>query len=356
MSRVSPSDLLLDAARSARMVQLRYVQASRPGITRRGRSPHFRYVKGGKPVRDRATLARIRALAIPPAWTKVWICSDPKGHLQATGHDLKGRKQYRYHASWSQARGMVKFDHVLDLAARLPALRARLHHDLSLPGLPEEKVLAAVVRVMEHTRIRIGQESYARENGSYGLSTLKDRHLHGTGSALRFVFKGKTGIAHDIPLGSPRLARIVQRCKALPGQDLFQYLDDEGRPHPITSGQVNAYIQQITDASFTTKDIRTWKGTVFAFEELCGVPAPNSAAEGQRLVNEALDKVANGLGNTRSVCRKHYVHPRVLDAFLKGELVDAMNGVRGHQRLDRYERGLIGLLRGTARSVLPRAA
>jgi DNA topoisomerase-1 len=356
MSRTSPTDLLHDPARSARLVQLHHVQASQPGIARLGRAPRFRYVKGGRPVRHKGTLDRIRALAIPPAWTHVWICADPQGHLQATGYDVKGRKQYRYHTNWSQARGQVKFDHVLELAGRLPALRAQLHSDLSLPGLPEAKVLAAVVRVMEHTRIRIGQESYARENGSYGLSTLKDRHLHGTGSGMRFVFRGKTGIAHDIPLGSPRLARIVQRCKALPGQDLFQYLDAEGRPHPITSGQVNAYIQRIANAPFSSKDIRTWKGTVLAFEALAGVPAPVTATEGQRKVNEALDSVARELGNTRSVCRKHYVHPRVLEAFLSGDLVDAVEGVRAGQRMDRHERGVLSLLRGRSRTALKRAA
>ncbi len=351
MKRVNPTELLRDAPRSARLVQLHHVRASRPGILRLGRAPRFRYVKGGKPVRHKGDLARIRALAIPPAWTDVWICADPQGHLQATGRDAKGRKQYRYHKDWTQARGAVKFDHVLDFAHRLPALRAQLHRDLSLPGLPEDKVLATVVRVMEHTRIRIGQESYARENGSYGLSTLKDRHLQGKGSGVRFVFRGKTGIAHNIPLGSPRLARIVQRCKALPGQDLFQYLDDEGRPHPITSGQVNAYIQRVTNAPFTSKDIRTWKGTVLAFEALAGSLAPGSATEGQRMVNEALDSVARQLGNTRSVCRKHYVHPRVLESFLSGDLTDALGGVRARLRMDRNERGVLVLLRGRSRAM-----
>jgi DNA topoisomerase-1 len=356
MARKNPTKLLHDAPRSARLVQLNHVQATQPGIKRLGRAPRFRYTKAGKPVRDKGTLARIRALAIPPAWTDVWICADPMGHLQATGHDVKGRKQYRYHALWTKARGQVKFDHVLELAARLPALRTQLHQDLSLPGLPEEKVLATVVRIMEHTRIRIGQKSYAKENGSFGLSTLKDRHLQGAGSRMRFVFRGKTGIAHDIQLGSPRLARIVQRCKALPGQELFQYLDDDGRPHPITSGKVNAYIQRATDAPFSTKDIRTWKGTVYAFELLTAEPVPSTATEGVRQVNAALDSVAESLGNTRSVCRKHYVHPRVLEAFVNGELVDAMSGVRAGQHMDRYERALLGVLRGRVRSTRKRAA
>ncbi|MBL7952793.1 MAG: DNA topoisomerase IB [Flavobacteriales bacterium] len=354
--RISATDLLRDAERNARLVKLNHVKASQPGIVRLGKAPRFRYAKGGKPVRDEITLARIRSLAIPPAWTGVWICADAQGHLQATGFDVKGRKQYRYHPHWTQARGQVKFDHVLELAQRLPVLRAQLHQHLSLPGLPEEKVLAAVVRVMEHTHIRIGQESYARANGSYGLSTLKDRHLQRKGGGLRFVFRGKTGIAHDIALGSPRLSRIVQRCKALPGQDLFQYIDAEGRPRPITSGQVNAYIQRVTNAPFTSKDIRTWKGTVLAFQALAGVPAPTSASEGQRVVNEALDSVARGLGNTRSVCRKHYVHPRVLEAFLNGDLVGATQGLRARQRMDRNERGVLDLLRARARAPLKRAA
>ncbi|MGV3636145.1 MAG: DNA topoisomerase IB [Flavobacteriales bacterium] len=348
--------LLRDAPRSARLVRLHYVKASQPGIMRTGKAPHFRYTKAGRPVRDKATLARIRSLAIPPAWTHVWICGDPQGHLQATGYDVRGRKQYRYHPVWTAARGEVKFGHVLEFAERLPALRARLHRDLSLPGLPVEKVLATVVRIMEHTRIRIGQKCYAEENGSFGLSTLKDRHIRGTGQHMRFVFRGKTGIAHDIPLSSRRLARIVQRCKALPGQELFQYLDGAGHPRPITSGQVNAYIQRATDALFSTKDIRTWKGTVHAFEILAESPPPASAAEGQRLVNAALDSVAKRLGNTRSVCRKHYVHPRVLEAFLQGELEDAVSGVRAAQHVDRYERALLGLLRGRTRSRVERAA
>lgn len=356
MLHLSSTELLRDGALSARLVHLHHVQGSQPGITRLGQASRFHYVKAGRPVRDKPTLARIRMLAVPPAWTKVWVCADPQGHLQASGFDVKGRKQYRYHKSWSKARGEVKFDHVLEFADRLPTLRAQLHSHLSLPGLPEEKVLAAVVRTMELTRIRIGGESYARANGSYGLSTLKDRHLQGKGNDLRFVFRGKTGIAHNIPLGSPRLARIVQRCKALPGQDLFQYLDDQGSPHPVTSGQVNAYIQRITSASFTTKDIRTWKGTVLAFEALAGIPAPTSAAEGQRKLNEALDSVAKGLGNTRAVCRKHYVHPRVLEAFLSGELVNALEGVRARQRMDRHERGILGLLRVRSRAATKRAA
>lgn len=309
--------LVKDPPKSAQAAGLVYVRDDRPGIerVRHGRGFFYRYQ--GKRIKDDDTLARIRALAIPPAWTRVWICPRPDGHLQATGRDVKGRKQYRYHAGWSSLRNATKFLHALDLGTRMPAIRARLAHDLALPGLPREKVLATVVSVMERTQIRVGNDAYAKENGSYGLSTLKDRHVERAGEDVRFVFRGKTGIRHRITLGSKRLARLVMRCKELPGQELFQYLDAEGEVHPIGSDQVNAYIAEIAGGPFTSKDLRTWMGTVHCVRALAAI---ESADDIRMRINTALDAVAERLGNTRAVCRKYYVHPAILLAYERQEL------------------------------------
>jgi DNA topoisomerase I len=339
-----------DPARTARVAQLVYIRSASKGIERMGAGGHFHYRINGRALRDRTALERIRALAIPPAWTHVWICADPNGHLQATGFDARGRKQYRYHADWSRVRGEVKFDHVLRFGAQLPAMRARLEQDMALPDLPLNKVLATVVSVMERTHIRVGQESYARENGSYGLSTLKDKHVTVEGGHLRFVFRGKTGIAHAVSLRSRKLSKLVLRCKDLPGQDLFQYLDENEEPHPITSGQVNDYIREITNGSYTSKDIRTWKGTVLALQALAGYDVPTSNAAAQRSINSALDEVAAQLGNTRSVCRKHYVHPGVFTGFVDGILSSVLRHTRNTARMERHERAVLKLL-GAKRTV-----
>ncbi|MEO8068296.1 MAG: DNA topoisomerase IB [Flavobacteriales bacterium] len=300
--------------RSASAAQLRYIRRYTNGIERTGKR-NFRYRLGGAIVRDQATLARIRHLAIPPAWTDVWICPHENGHLQATGFDVKGRKQYRYHNDWSAVRNETKFAHMQAFGRQLPAMRKRLAADLRRAGLPQEKVLAAVVSIMDRTQIRVGHDTYAKENGSFGLSTLLDRHVKAEGGHVRFVFKGKTGVQHNIKLGSSHLSKLVLRCKDLPGQDLFQYLDGNGEARPIDSGMVNDYIRSVTDGHFTSKDIRTWKGTVHCVRALLAQPTVHTKGDQRTVINAALDEVAHELGNTRAVCRKYYVHPQVIEAY-----------------------------------------
>lgn len=312
--------LVHDHRASARTMGLKHVDDQRPGITRVRSGKGFSYRYQGSRVTDRAELMRIRALAIPPAWTQVWICPDPAGHLQATGRDAKGRKQYRYHAAWAAVRGETKFVHALDLGRRLPEIRAVLAEHLALPGLPKEKVLAAVVSIMDRTHIRVGQGTYAKTNGSYGLSTLQDRHVKGPRDAVRFVFRGKAGVLHDIPLRSARLSRLVMRCKELPGQELFQYVDEEGTPHPIDSGMVNDYIRSISGDRFTSKDLRTWMGTVHCLHALVDLGDAEAVTHSRSNINQALDQVAERLGNTRAVCRKYYVHPQVIALYERHEL------------------------------------
>ena len=339
---------------SARAAGLRYVRGTPAGIERVGGPKVFGYVKDGKVVRDKATTARIRLLAIPPAWERVWINTDPLGHLQATGHDAKGRKQYRYHADWSAHRNETKYVHALAFGQQLGEMRKRVEQDLKLPGLPAEKVLATVVSVMDDTQIRVGQDEYAKSNGTFGLSTLLDRHVKPDGAGLRFVFRGKTGIAHNIRLGSPRLARLVMRCKELPGQDLFQYLDEKGEPKPIDSGMVNDYIRSITNGAYTSKDMRTWKGTVHCARELLIQGPADTLAERRTRINAALDEVARHLGNTRTVCRKYYVHPEVVVAYERRTLMSVAAGVKGTRTLAHEERVVIRLLGGrTSRTVRP---
>lgn len=339
---------------AARAAGLRYVRGVAEGIERVGPAKKFKYLRAGKTVRDKATLQRIRQLAIPPAWKRVWICADPNGHLQATGYDVKGRKQYRYHADWSTQRNQTKYSHALAFGAQLPAMRKRIDHDLKLDGLPLNKVLALVVSVMDHTQIRVGQDAYAKENGSFGLSTLRDRHVKGHNSQVRFVFRGKTGIDHDIRLGSARLSRLVMRCKELPGQDLFQFIDETGQPKPIDSGMVNDYIRSISSGAYTSKDIRTWKGTVHCTRALLKQGAADTITERRKKINAALDEVAGQLGNTRSVCRKYYVHPRVVVAYETNVLPTVAALVKATRGMAHEERIVIKLL-GT-RSPSVRAA
>jgi DNA topoisomerase-1 len=342
--------LVHDPAGSAKATGLFYVRSTAGGIGRRRKGKGFTYQHNGATVRDRATLDRIRALAIPPAWTDVWICPRPDGHLQATGRDVKGRKQYRYHADWSQVRGSTKFIHALEFGTKLPALRARLEQDLARPGMPREKVLAAVVSIMDHTQIRVGHAAYTRDNGSHGITTLKDHHVSAGPGGVRFRFIGKKGIARDVRLDDPRLARLVMRCKDLPGQTLFQYLDAEGDPHPIDSGMVNTYIGDLTGGRFTSKDLRTWKGTVHCVRALSALPPATAAAELTRNVNAALDEVARQLGNTRSVCRKFYVHPAVITCYERDELQRHTKGTRAGKGLLREERIVLRMLRASPRT------
>jgi DNA topoisomerase-1 len=312
-----------DAARDA---GLRYVRDDRPGIRRVRRGKAFRYLRPeGEPVRDDETLARIRSLAIPPAYTDVWICPHANGHLQATGRDARGRKQYRYHPRWRAVRDETKYDRVVAFGLALPRLRARVEADLALAGLPRLKVLATVVRLLATTLIRVGNEEYARANGSFGLTTLRDQHAKISGATVHFAFRGKSGVRHRIDVHDRRLARVVARCRDLPGQDLFQYLDDAGVTHAVDSADVNAYLHEAAGEAFTAKDFRTWAGTVLAALAL-KASAFETQAEAKRNVVAAIESVAGRLGNTPAVCRKCYVHPAVVDAYLGGALLEALGG------------------------------
>jgi len=323
----STATLAPEPAHSAAAAGLRHVSDAAPGISRRRAGRGFTYTgPDGKTVRDRATLARIRALAIPPAWTEVWIAADPKGHIQATGRDARRRKQYRYHPSWHEVRHETKFGRMLAFSAALPRIRRALAADLALPGLPRRKVLATVVRLLECTQIRVGNDEYARANRSYGLTTFRDRHVEVNGSTLHFEFRGKSGKPHTVDVADRRLARIVARCQAIPGEELFQYLDEDGARQTIDSGDVNDYIREIAGEEFTAKDFRTWAGTVLASEALLALGVPSSEREAKANILAAIDKVAGQLNNTRAVCRKYYVHPEVLAAYGEGVLAEVLGG------------------------------
>lgn len=304
--------------RSAQAAGLTYSSDRRPGIRRIRSGRSFRFLRhdGGR-VR-RQDIARIRALVIPPAWTDVWICADPRGHLQATGRDARGRKQYRYHRRWRETRDETKYGRLSAFGRALPTIRRRLGHDLARHGLPREKVLAAVVKLLETTFIRIGNDEYARENHSFGLTTMRDRHVRIAGSRVTFFFRGKSGIEHRIDLDDRRLARVVRRCRDLPGQELFQYLDENGDVVDVESGDVNAYLRSLTGTDFTSKDFRTWAGTVLAARLFCACETGASAASTKKSIAAVIDQVARRLGNTRAVCRKCYVHPAVVDAYVGG--------------------------------------
>ena len=283
-------------------------------------------------MRDRTELERIRALVIPPAWEDVWICPHPQGHVQATGRDAKGRKQHRYHPRWREVRDEAKYGRILDFAAALPALRRRTEKDLAGPTLSRTKVVAAVVQLLEKTLIRVGNEEYARHNRSYGLTTLRGGHVRVSKSKVRFRFKGKSGKYHDIELSDPRLARVVRRCQELPGRELFQYLDDDGNVQDINSSDVNDYLREVTGQEFTAKDFRTWIGTVLAAQALQEMIGFSSDAQAKRNILAAVEAVANLLGNTRSVCRKCYIHPAIIDSYLDRSLAKTLS-VRASQRL-----------------------
>lgn len=304
---------------------LRYVGADENGIERRRSGATFVYVDvSGRRVRDPKHLARIASLAIPPAWEKVWICSSADGHIQAHGRDARGRKQYRYHPEWRRARDEVKYDDLAPFALSLPRLRESLERDLALPGLPKRKVVAAIVRLLEETRIRVGGDQYARENDSYGLTTMCDRHARFDADKLEFRFRGKSGVAHNISVRDRRLAKIVKRCQDVPGQRLFQYEDERGRFRPVTSTDVNAYLARNMKAPFTAKMFRTWAATVGAAMLLACAEPPSSTAHGRRVVKTAAENVAQYLGNTATICKNSYIHPIVVEAYFAGVLQDHM--------------------------------
>ena len=309
---------------SAEEAGLRYVSDASPGIRRRRAGRGFSYIgPDGERVTNKERVAWIRSLAIPPAWTDVWICTSPRGHLQATGRDARGRKQYRYHPDWRAVRDEAKYGRMIAFGRALPAIRRRVDADLRRHGLPRERVLATVVRLLEKTRLRVGNEEYARDNRSYGLTTLRDRHAEVGSSRIRFRFRSKGGKVSDVELSDARLARIVARCQDLPGQELFAYLDDDGEVRPIGSSDVNDYLREITGQDFTAKDFRTWSGTVLAAWALREFEAVDSEAAARRNVVRAVEEVAEWLGNTPAVSRRSYVHPAVIDAYLDGDVVRA---------------------------------
>lgn len=336
-----------EAMAHARAAKLRYVNDDEPGITRKGTSvANFSYHRPARgEVRAPQILKRIRALAIPPAWTDVWVCPDPDGHIQATGRDQKGRKQYRYHPRWQEVRDESKYARMIDFAQALPKIRARIDKDLAKPGVGRERVLAAVVRLLERSLIRVGNDEYAKANNSYGLTTLKDRHVSVNGKTIEFRFRAKSGKFRRIELDSPRLSKVVRACQDLPGQDLFEYRDEDGTVRDVTSNDVNAYLREITGQDFTAKDFRTWAGTVGAALALREQALPEAKAAQQRVLNAAIDQVAEALGNTRAVCRKAYVHPQVFDAFSDGTLGKALaRGCRPVKGLDEAETAVLKFL------------
>lgn len=319
----TPPDIDPDLRREARAAGLVYVSDAQPGLARRRRGKGFSYhdADGGR-ISDVNELARIRALAIPPAYTDVWICANPRGHLQATGRDARRRKQYRYHPQWHAVRDHGKFDRVLAFGAALPALRRRVRRDLAQHGLPQSKVLALLVRLLDETLIRIGNDSYTRQNKSFGLTTLRSRHVRAQRGRLRFTFRGKSGQQREVELGDRRLARIVRSVQQLPGQRLFQYLDDDGQRHGIDSGQVNEYLRQACGEDFSAKDFRTWGGTIHAAGVLACTPLPEQGGERARrmALNAAVKQVAGVLGNTPAVCRNSYIHPLIMQGWSDGSL------------------------------------
>lgn len=350
--RKVPAD---DPKHTARSVGLRYVNDMLPGIARKPFRSRFRYFDpDGTAVRDAPTLERIQTLAIPPAWAEVWICIHPQGHLQATGRDARKRKQYRYHVDWVKARGEDKHTRIIAFGKALPRLRRRLRKALSISGFPQEKVVAMAVSVLAATLIRIGNPQYARQNRSFGLTTLRDRHVKAAGaSKLRFRFAGKSGQTQDVVLDNARLARLVRRCQQLPGQHLFQYVDEDGTVQPVDSADINAWLQEAMGGPYTAKDFRTWGGTLLAFRELAATPLPQAAdggAPSERALaveeNRVVREVAAVLGNTVSVCRKAYIDPVLFEAWRGGRMDKHVRGAIGERQ---WEAALLRLLQAERR-------
>ena len=324
-SKKGRAPLLADGLiRSAEEAGLRYVSDWKPGITRKRNGKRFSYLTAdGTPVRDADTLARVRSLAIPPAWQNVWICPSAEGHIQATGYDARRRKQYRYHPRWREVRDQEKYGRIIAFARALPRIRRRVDRHLKRAGLPREKVLAVVVRLLEATLIRVGNDEYAKSNHSFGLTTMRDEHAQIDGSTIFFEFRGKSGREHEIDLTDRRLARIVAQCQELPGQELFQFVDEKGEVRDVGSQDVNEYLREISGEDFTAKDFRTWAGTVLAAKVLQEFKEFDSQAAAKRNVVRAIEHVAGRLGNTKAVCRKCYIHPAVIDAYLQKSLMDS---------------------------------
>jgi DNA topoisomerase-1 len=332
---------------AVRVPGLRYVSDRKPGIVRLLRRQKFVYrMPDGTAVRAAEELSRIRHLAIPPAWKEVWICPVANGHIQATGRDARGRKQYRYHEQWRTVRDSTKYDRLLAFGKVLPHIRARVAADLRRPGVPREKVLATVVRLMEMTLIRVGNDEYAATNGSYGLTTMHNRHARVSGERTTFEFKGKSGKKHRIDVRDRTLAKLVRRCQELPGQELFGYVDKKGRPRDVTSGDVNRYLRDIAGSEFSAKDIRTWAGTVLAATALRELKTFHSETHAKRQINKAVEAVARLLGNTPAICRKSYIHPHIFDCYRAGQTIRFKQSARrAALGLRPEEIAVIGLLR-----------
>ncbi len=337
--------------KAAKKAGLQYVSDTQPGISRRRWGKSFRYFDSkGKPIGNPRTLDRIRNLVIPPAWTDVWICKSPTGHLQAVGWDARHRKQYLYHPAWRNLRDQNKYEQMLAFAAMLPAIRRRVRRDLKLPALTREKVLAAVVQLLELTLIRVGNDEYAKTNHSFGLTTLRRRHVAVTKATIRFEFRGKSGIEHEIAVQDSRLAKIVRECQELPGQELFQYVDENNVVHDVGSADVNSYLQEISGEPFTAKDFRTWAGTRLAAQALQAYEAYDSETTAKRNIVQAIKNVAAQLGNTVAVCRKSYIHPAIINAYLEGTLSSLLPSAekRRHRtsvRLTPEELAIVKMLR-----------
>jgi DNA topoisomerase I len=346
--RVSEPAIATDPTQAAKAAGLRYATDKRPGIQRKRAGKAFRYnALDGQSIRDPEILARIRSLAIPPAWEEVWICPSPLGHIQATGRDEKGRKQYRYHPRWREVRDGAKYDRMMAFGRTLPQLREQTDRDLALPGLPRRKVVAAIVQLLEQSLIRVGNDEYAKANHSFGLTTMFDKHVALDGASIQFKFRGKSGIRHKIDIRDRRLARIVKRCQELPGQELFQYIDEDGATQDIDSSDINDYLREMTGQDFTAKDFRTWAGTVLAAMALQEFEAFDSQAQARKNVVRAIESVAERLGNTPTVCRKCYVHPALLDAYQDGSMIEAVR-----QRADQEMEKSLGNLKPEEAAVM----
>lgn len=334
---------------SAKDAGLTYVSRHRAGFGRRRKgSKAFSYIDTvGKPMRDPEHLARIKSLVIPPAWTQVWICPSPRGHIQVTGKDARGRLQYRYHPQWRQVRDQAKYGRMMAFGKALPKLRRRVSRDLGRPGLPKEKVVATVIKLLEKTLIRVGNDEYAKSNKSYGLTTIHNKHVTVNGSKMHFEFKGKSGVEHAIDLSDRRLAKVVRQCQELPEQELFEYVDDCGKRHDITSSDINDYLHQVTGDEFTAKDFRTWSGTVLAAIALQEFEAFDTNTQAKRNVVAAIETVARRMGNTKAVCRKCYIHPAVIDTYLDGSLAKLLK-----ERVEAKLRKSIGTLRPEEAAVM----
>ena len=320
-------EVTADSAEAAKEAGLRYVTDERPGYMRKPKGKHFDYFDTeGKPIRDEQRLLRIKRLAIPPAWTDVWICPSANGHIQATGRDARGRKQYRYHERWREVRDENKFERLAQFAKALPDMRRRIAQDLKLTGLSRRKVLATIVRLLERTFIRIGNEEYARENKSFGLTTLKNRHVTVKGARARFQFRGKSGRQHEVNVTDSRMAKVIAKCQDLPGQDLFQYVDEDGEVQDVTSQDVNEYLREIAGEDFTAKDFRTWGGTVLTAIALSRQETFQTKKQAKSNIKTAICAVAEILGNTPAVCRKCYVHPVIVEAYLNRMQIAGLNG------------------------------